>query len=193
MHNPLIAIYLIIYRANQGRWHIALTKRHSDLTRTATAAAAMREQLGAVEEEMRADAPVAPVGVGALTAAVLEREVCTWDRFASGKKLSSFVGLCPSEDSSGGRHRLGAIDKHGSPRLRFWCQEAVMRLFKYQPDYHVIHWARRKLADANASRRKQIMVAVARRFLVDWWRLRTGQTTFAALGLVCKANPTGTG
>jgi hypothetical protein len=35
------------------------------------------------------------------------------------------------------------------------------------------------------SRRKQILVAVVRRFLVDWWRVRTGQTTFEALGLVC--------
>jgi hypothetical protein len=35
------------------------------------------------------------------------------------------------------------------------------------------------------SRRKQILVAVARRFLVDWWRVRTGRAAFAQLGLVC--------
>lgn len=163
-----------------------------DLTRTATAAAALRAQLQAVEEELRADAPEAPVGVGALTAAVLEREVCTWSRFDTGKKLSSFVGLCPSEDSSGHRHRLGSIDKHGSPRLRFWCQEVVWRLFKYQPGYHVVKWARQRLEGANASRRKQLLVAVARRFLVDWWKVRTGRTTFAALGLVCAAPPAST-
>lgn len=157
----------------------------ADLTRTAKAAAAMLEQLGSVETELKADAPQAPVGVGALTAGVLEREVCSWDRFKSGKKLSSFVGLCPSEDSSGSRHRLGSIDKHGSPRLRYWCQEVVMRLFKYQPGYYVVKWARERMAGINHGRRKQILVAVARRFLVDWWKLRTGQTTFAELGMVC--------
>lgn len=156
-----------------------------DLTRTAKAAAGMLAQLQELEAELRADAPPAPVGVGALTAGVLEREVCTWDRFQSGKKLSSFVGLCPSEDSSGPRHRLGAIDKHGSPRLRFWCQETVMRLFKYQPEYYVVKWARVKMDGVGTSRRKQILVAVARRFLVDWWRVRTGRATFAELGLVC--------
>ena len=155
-----------------------------DLTRTAKAAAALREQQDAVEAELRADAPVTPHGVGALTASVLEREVCCWSRFASAKKLSSFVGLCPSEDSSGTRRRLGHIDKHGSPRLRHWCQETVMRLFKYQPGYQAVKWAAARLPEANASRRKQLLVAVARRFLVDWWRLRTGQTTFEALGLV---------
>jgi len=155
------------------------------LERTAQTAAAMKTQLTAAEAELKATAPAAPAGVGQLTAAVLEREVCTWTRFASGKKLASFVGLCPSEDSSADRHFLGAIDKHGSPRLRFWCQEAAWRLFKHQPDYHVILWARQKMAGANSGRMKQIAVAVARRFLVDWWKVRTGQTTFAALGLRC--------
>ncbi len=157
-----------------------------DLTRTAAAAAALRAQLDLVETELKADAPTAPVGVGAMTAGVLEREVCSWTRFTSGKKLSSFVGLCPSEDSSGARHRLGSIDKHGSPRLRFWCQEVVMRLFKYQSGYYVVQWARQKMTGAGPGRCKQILVAVARRFLVDWWKVRTGQTTFESLGLVCR-------
>ena len=116
-------------------------------------------------------------------------EVCSWGRFESDRKLSSFAGLCPCEDSSAQRRQLGAIDKHGSPRLRFWCQEAAWRLFKHQPDYHVIRWARRKMAGANSHRMKQIALAVARRFLVDWWKVRTGQTTYAALGLRCVATP----
>ena len=155
------------------------------LERTAQTAAAMKAQLTAAETEVKATAPEAPVGVGQLTAGVLEREVCAWDRFPSERKLSSFAGMCPCEDSSADRHQLGAIDKHGSPRLRFWCQETAWRLFKHQPDYHVIIWARRKMAGANSHRMKQIALAVARRFLVDWWKVRTGQTTFAALGLRC--------
>lgn len=95
------------------------------LQRAASAAAAIKEQLDGVEAELKADAPAAPNGVGALTVAVLEREVCDWARFKSAKKVASFAGLCPSEDSSGQRRRLGAIDKHGSPRLRFWCQDAA--------------------------------------------------------------------
>lgn len=154
------------------------------LQRTALVAQTMREQLEAIETQIKADAPEAPRGVGALTVGVLEREVCDWRRFPTAKKLASFVGLCPSEDSSGTRHQLGAIDKHGSPRLRFWCQETAWRLFKFQPGYHAVLWARERLAGANTSRAKQIAVALARRFLVDWWRIRTGQATCAQLGLV---------
>jgi transposase len=157
------------------------------LERTAKAAATMQEQLIAVEAELTADAPAAPIGVGALTAGVLEREVCDWQRFPSGRKLGSFSGLCPSEESSGQRRQQGAIDKHGSPRLRFWCQEAAWRLLRFQPKYRGVVWARPKLRQANTSRAKQIAVALARRFLVDWWRVRTGRTTCTELGLTFKA------
>jgi transposase len=156
------------------------------LERTAKAAAGMKEQLEGVEAEIKADAPAAPTGVGALTAGTLEREVLDWRRFDSGKKLGSFAGLCPSEDSSGQRRRQGSIDKHGSARLRFWCQEAVWRLYKFQPDYKAVLWAKGHLIGANASRAKQIAVALARRFLVDWWRLRTGRVTAKQLGLTFK-------
>lgn len=60
-----------------------------------------------------------------------------------------------------------------------------MRLFKYQPTYYVVKWTRAKMDGVGTGRRKQILVAVARRFLVDWWRVRTGLTTFAELGLRC--------
>ena len=157
------------------------------LQRAATAAAAIKAQLDAVEAELIAEAPPAPVGVGAITAGVLEREVLDWHRFKSGKKAGSFIGLSPSEDSTGNRWQLGPVDKHGSPRLRFWCVEAAWRLLKFQPTYRGVLWAREKLRAANTHRGKQILVALARRFFVDWWRVRTGRVSAAELGLVFKA------
>jgi transposase len=156
------------------------------LQRAATSAAAIKEQLDAVEAEIIADAPPSPVGVGAITAGVLDREVIDWHRFKSGKKAGSFIGLSPSEDSTGQRWQLGPVDKHGSPRLRFWCVEAAWRLLKFQPNYRGVVWAREKLRDANTHRAKQISVALARRFFVDWWRVRTGRITATELGFVFK-------
>jgi transposase len=157
------------------------------LQRAATAAAAIKAQLDAVEAELIAEAPPAPLGVGAITAGVLEREVLDWHRFKSGKKAGSFIGLSPSEDSTGNRWQLGPVDKHGSPRLRFWCVEAAWRLLKFQPTYRGVLWAREKLREANTHRGKQISVALARRFFVDWWRVRTGRVSAAELGFVFKA------
>ena len=42
------------------------------------------------------------------------------------------------------------------------------------------------MRDAHKGRMKQISVALARRFFVDWWRVRTGQITAEALGFVFK-------
>lgn len=156
------------------------------LQRAADAGAAIRTQLDAIEAEIRADAPPTPNGVGTLTTGVLDREVCDWQRFDTGKQVGSFVGMSPSEESTGCRHQQGAIDKHGSGRLRFWCIETAWRLYKFQPGYRGVVWAREKLRDANSHRAKQIAVALARRFLVDWWRVRTGRITCAELGLVSK-------
>jgi transposase len=156
------------------------------LQRAAEAGAAILLQLQAIEAEVRADAPPTPVGIGTLTTGVLDREMCDWQRFDTGKQVGSFAGMSPSEDSTGSRRHQGAIDKHGSGRLRFWCIETAWRLYKFQPDYRGVVWAREKLRDANSHRAKQIAVALARRFLVDWWRVRTGQVTCAELGLVFK-------
>jgi transposase len=156
------------------------------LQRAASAAAAIKVQLDAVEAEIIAEAPPAPVGLGAVTAGVLEREVLDWHRFKSGKKAGSFIGLSPSEESTGNRWQLGPVDKHGSPRLRFWCVEAAWRLLRFQPHYRGVLWAREKLRDANQGRAKQISVALARRFFVDWWRVRTGRATAAELGFTFK-------
>ena len=157
------------------------------LQRAAAAAAAIKEQLTSVEAEIIAAAPPAPVGLGAVTAGVLDREVLDWNRFKSGKKAGSFIGLSPAEDSTGTRWQVGPIDKHGNPRLRFWCVEAAWRLLKFQPNYRGVVWPRDKLRDANQSRAKQISVALARRFFVDWWRVRTGRITAVELGFTFAA------
>jgi transposase len=52
-------------------------------------------------------------GVGPVTALAFVLTIGPVERFATSKKLVSYLGLNPSEDSSGGRQRLGAISKQG--------------------------------------------------------------------------------
>jgi transposase len=49
----------------------------------------------------------------------------TPERFHRGKQIGSYIGLIPSEDSSGGRQRLGHISKQGNALLRFLLVEAA--------------------------------------------------------------------
>jgi len=126
-----------------------------------------------------------PIGLGALTASVLDKEFRDYGRFSNRRQVGSFTGLCPSEQSSGGTHRQGSINKHGNPRIRTNLIEACWRLLQFQPDYEPVKEWREKFgqkAPGKASKKKMI-VALARRFAVDWWRINTGQIQPEDVGL----------
>ena len=63
-------------------------------------------------------------GVGTLTALALTVELGDWTRFRP-QSLGPFLGLTPSEDSSGERRRLGAITKTGNTHARRLLVEAA--------------------------------------------------------------------
>jgi transposase len=117
---------------------------------------------------------------GQLTTALIAAEILDWRRFENRRQVGSYTGLCPSENSSGGRRRQGGVTKHGNPRVRHALVEAVWRLQQWQPEYAPL----RKLHEATGARaRKRAVVAVARRLAIDLWRLNTGQCPAHKLGL----------
>lgn len=134
-----------------------------------------------------AQAQELPTGLGALTAQVLDREVGDWNRFKNRRQVASYTGLVPCEDSSGERRFRGSITKHGNPRVRHILIEASWRLQQFQPEYKAVKQRRAALDEAkarnNKSARKKLGVGLARQFIVDWWRIRTGRTTPDKLGL----------
>jgi transposase len=131
-----------------------------------------------------------PVGLGALTVALIDGEVCDWKRFLHRKAVGSYTGCCPSEYSSGGVQRFGAIDRHGNKHVRVLLVEAVWRLLRWQPGWH----ARKKYLEklrVGASLKKKMAVALARQLAIDLWRWRTGRSTAAELGWIvaCTTSP----
>lgn len=126
-----------------------------------------------------------PLGLGLQTAEEIEREICTWTRFKNRRQVAGFLGLTPSEFTSGDSRVQGAISKRGNGRVRWMLCEATWRLLRHQPRYRLVKkWLRRLLKQGrHAGRRKQIITAFAREFAIDWWRIRTGQTTPEKLGL----------
>jgi transposase len=122
-----------------------------------------------------------PVGLGALTVSLIEGEVCDWRRFSHRKAVGSYTGCCPSEHSSAGVQRFGAIDRHGNKHLRVLLVEAVWRLLRWQPHWHARQKYLQKLKHG-ASLKKKIAVALARQLAIDIWRWRTGRATASELG-----------
>jgi transposase len=83
----------------------------------------------AVEEEVEkcpeAQRLMTHPGVGPLTALAFVLVIGTAERFGCGKQIASYLGLVPSEESSGDRRRLGHISKQGNALLRFLLVEAA--------------------------------------------------------------------
>jgi transposase len=146
----------------------------------------LHDQLRAQDEVIEKSSTAAlPKGLGPLTAQILQREACDWSRFQNRRQVSSYLGLCPSENSSGARQHQGHITKSGNQRLRWALCEMAWRLVRYQPEYRgVKKWRAHFGPHAAPAKKKQALVALARTFGVDWWRICTGRTTPEKLGLV---------
>ena len=109
-------------------------------------------------------------GVGPLTALALVLIIGTPERFGSGKSIASYLGLVPSEESSGDRRRLGHITKQGNSLLRFLLVEAAQVTVRSDPEWRgkFFHLAMRR-------GRKIAKVAMARRLAVRlYWMWRKG-------------------
>lgn len=146
---------------------------------------ALEQQLATLESELvaRVKAQVIPKGLGELTLVTVDSEVCDWGRFHNRKQIGSYTGCCPGEHSSGGKQRMGSIDRMGNGRVRTLLVEAVWRLLRWQPNWVAARGLKVKLAGGGALKKKTV-VALARRLAIDLWRWRTGRATFEDLGWV---------
>jgi transposase len=71
-------------------------------------------------------------GVKLITAFTLVAELGTFKRFGTAKQLMSYLGLVPSERSSGERTRKGAITKAGNAHVRrVLCEAAWNNRFRH--------------------------------------------------------------
>jgi transposase len=64
-------------------------------------------------------------GVGPVTALAFVLTIGPISRFRRSKQVVSYLGLNPSEESSGGKQRLGAISKQGNTMMRWLLVEAA--------------------------------------------------------------------
>jgi len=135
------------------------------------------ELIGRVKEQPR------PKGLGEITLVTLDGEVCDWERFYNRKQIGSYTGCCPGEHSTGGKQRLGSIDRMGNGRVRCLLVEAVWRFLKWQPHWKAALKMKTKLGAGTAMKKKTV-IALARQLAVDLWRWRTGRCTMEELGWV---------
>jgi len=146
---------------------------------------ALETQLNELLDELksRVKGQVIPKGLGELSLVTVDNEVCDWFRFYNRKQVGSYTGCCPGEHSSGGKRRVGSIDRMGNGRVRALLVEAVWRFLRWQPGWKAALRMKVKLADGSSMRKKTV-IALARLLAIDLWRWRTGRATFEDLGWI---------
>src|ERR1700685_4556319 len=100
-------------------------------------------------------------GVGSLTALAFVLIIGRAERFQCGKQIASYLGLVPSEESSGDRRRLGHITKQGNSLLRFLLVEAAQVTVRSDPEwrrryFHLALRRGRKIARGGMCRRPPV-------------------------------------
>jgi transposase len=128
-------------------------------------------------------------GVGPITGLAYVLVIGTPDRFPCGKKIGSYTGLIPSEDSSAGQQRLGHISKQGNSLLRYLLGEAAQAAARCNPDW------RRRYVHLTMRREKSIAkVAMARKLAVRlYWMWRNGWQYSQLVAFGSHAGKLGTG
>lgn len=107
-------------------------------------------------------------GVGPQVSLAFVLTLGTARRFPRGKQVVSYLGLNPTEHSSGGHQKLGHISKQGNRMLRFLLVEAAWTAVRKDAEM-------RRFFQRVAFRRgrKVAIVAAARKLAVKlYWRLR---------------------
>ena len=174
-------------------WTVAGRKLLEELQLTGWTAQRRKELLGllddleqrvgkldqAVMEASKKD-PVAQLlqthpGVGPITALAYSLTLGDISRFEHSRQVVSYLGLNPSEHSSGGRQRLGSISKQGNPMLRSLLVEAGQTAARLVPEL--------KRAYQRLKHRKHSAVAkvmVARKLAVRLYWMWKKQQPYAA-------------
>lgn len=147
----------------------------------------------AAEESPHARLLMTQPGVGPITSLAFVLTLGDVSRFKRGKQVASYLGLIPRERTSGGKQRLGAINKQGNSFMRTLLVESAQTVTRLDEGFRKQYLHRcHRMAKGVAK------VAAARRLAVRlFWMLRTNTEypkivhieSSSALAVVGEARP----
>lgn len=112
------------------------------------------------------------IGIGIETADMLVHEVLSRN-LRDRRALARYAGLTGSPDESGSRRREKGLTRSGNARVRRGMIQLAWRFLIFQKDSALARWYRARTIDARPGTRKSMIVALARKVLVELWRLVT--------------------
>jgi transposase len=149
-------------------------RRREDLLAVLSLVEGQVEKLDEAVREIAARDPQAQLlmtqpGVGPVTSLAFVLTIGDVRRFRRGKQVASYLGLIPSERSSGSQRRLGSISKQGNVFLRTLLVEAAQSACRHDEQFRREYRHRCHHKPTGVAK-----VAAARKLAVKlYWMLRT--------------------
>jgi transposase len=153
---------------------------HNEITPMLRMIQTTNEEIRAADDRVAALAAQDPVvkrlrtvpGVGPITATAYVATLDTWERFEGPHQVEAYLGLVPSERSSGEKQSRGRITKAGNSRVRWLLVEAAWAILRSKRDdtEPLRRWAQRVVMRRGT---KAGIVALARKLagiLYAMWR-----------------------
>jgi transposase len=107
-------------------------------------------------------------GVGRKTAEVVVAYIDDAKRFQNARQVSAYAGLVPRQHQSGETNRMGKITRRGPRVLRAALVEPAWAMLRYNPWAAALY---QRICGGQKTRKKQAIIAVARKLLVRCWTL----------------------
>jgi len=125
-------------------------------------------------------------GIGVETADMLVHEVLA-RKLRDRRALARYAGLTGAPDESGKRRREKGLARAGNARVRRGMIQLAWRWLMFQKDSALAQWYLARTASARGDVRKTMIVALARKLLIELWRLVT--TGIVPAGVVLHKAP----
>ncbi len=113
--------------------------------------------------------------IGVVTAGAFVSVIDDAHRFSDSRKVGAYLGIVPSEKSSGNRRRLGSITKKGNGYLRSLLVEVSWSMMRRKSDDPLTCWAQ---AVAKRRGKRIAVVALARRLAAVLWAMWRDDTVY---------------
>jgi transposase len=123
------------------------------------------------------------VGVGIETADMLVQEVFS-RKLRDRKAVARYAGLTGAPNESGQKRRERGLSRAGNARVRRGMIHIAWGFLVHQKDSPLAMWYRARTAGGRGGLRKTMIVALARKLLIAFWRLVT--TGEAPVGLAMR-------
>jgi transposase len=108
-------------------------------------------------------------GIGLETAEMLVTEILS-RKLRDRRAVARYAGLTGSPDESGSKRREKGLARAGNGRVRRGMIQLAWRFLMFQKDSALVKWFQTRTVDGPRGVRKTMIVAMARKLLIDLWR-----------------------